>query len=65
MAHPSELTWVEFELSDGFKASYAIDGQEVKMMVDDDQIPDGLTVRQRLDQCYEYFFGNIYKTLPP
>lgn len=61
MAHPSELTWVEFELPDGLKASYAIDGQEVKMMVDEDQIPDGLTVRQRLDQCYEYFFSNIYK----
>lgn len=58
---PWELDWIEFELPDGFKASYAIDGKDVKMMVDDDQIPEGMSIRQRLDMCYDYFFSEIYK----
>jgi hypothetical protein len=61
--NPWEVNWVEFELPDGYTAAYAIDGKDVQMMVDDDQIPDGLTVRQRLEQCYDHFFREIYPTL--
>lgn len=58
-----ELEWTEFHLPDGYKASYSIDGQDVRMMVDEDQIPPGLDYSQRLNQCYDHFFTQIYPTL--
>lgn len=56
-----ELTWIEFYLPDGYKAMYAIDGDEIKMSVDEEDIPPGLTVRERLDQCYDHYFNFLYK----
>lgn len=61
MAQPWELQWIEFEMPDGLKAAYAIDGKEVRMMVDDEQMPDGIDIQERMSQCYDYFFENIYK----
>lgn len=61
MTHPSELTWIEFYLPDGLKASYAIDGDEIRMMIDDEDIPEGMTVRERLDKCYEHYFNFLFK----
>lgn len=63
LKEPWGLTWVEFELPDGLKASYAIDGKDVKMMIDDDNLPEGMPVGQRLDQCYDHFFSEIWPTL--
>lgn len=61
MAQPWELEWIEFYLPDGLKAMYAIDGQDIKMSVDEDDIPAGMTVKERLDQCYDHYFNFLYK----
>lgn len=61
MAHPSELTWIEFYMPDGYKASYAIDGDHIQMMVDDHDLPPGINIEQRMQQCYDHYFAFLYK----
>lgn len=61
MANPWELEWQEFEMPDGLRASYAIDGRDVKMMVDEEDLPDGMDIEQRMAQCYDYFFTYLYQ----
>lgn len=60
MAHPSELTWTEFYMPDGLKASYAIDGKDVRMMVDEDDLPTGVDIQERMTQCYDHYFQFLY-----
>jgi len=60
---PWEMEWHEFEMPDGLKAQYAFDGKEVSMMVDDEDLPHGMTIPQRMNECYEHFFTNIYPKL--
>jgi hypothetical protein len=61
MSHPSELEWIEFYMPDGFKARYALDGVNVRMMVDENDIPDGVDIGTRMMACYDYFFTHIFK----
>jgi hypothetical protein len=58
---PWELTWHEFELPHGLRAQYAIDGDNIQMMVDDDDVPEGMSVESRIEQCYYYFFTFIWQ----
>lgn len=58
---PWKLKWIEFEMPDGFKAAYAIDGDEIRMMVDDEQMPEGIDIQERMAQCYDHYFNYIHK----
>lgn len=62
---PWKLTWNEFEMPDGLKASWAYDAttKQVNMSVDDDGLPDGVTISERMGQCYDHFFKEIYPSL--
>ncbi len=60
MAHPSELNWTEFYMPDGLKASYAIDGPDIQMMVDDEDLPEGMDIQTRMQQCYGHYFNFLH-----
>lgn len=59
-----KLEWNQFEMPDGLPASWAYDKttDQVHMSVDDEGLPDGVEVPERMAQCYDHFFKEIYPT---